>query len=111
MASTGMFAPHWDLLAPPGQGMPKRWMKEPPGFRPQTSLRPLESFRQFLGLAPLPMAEPRVLGPSFVVRTTPAVPAGTRVAAYVGGGGCEISVSKSIRLGYKEVSCGIGFFF
>ena len=79
-----MFTPHQDFLAPPRQGMPERWMKEPPGFRPQTSLRPLESFRQFLGLAPLPMAEPRVLGPSFVLWMTPVVPAGARVAAYMG---------------------------
>ena len=84
MASTGMFAPHWDLVAPPGQGMPERWMKEPPGFRPQTSLCPFKSFREFLGPAPLPMAEPRVLGPSFVLQTTPVVPAGARVAAYMG---------------------------
>ena len=84
MASTGMFAPHWDLLAPPGQGMPKRWMKEPPGFRPQTSLCPFESFHEFLGPAPLPMVEPRVLGPSLVLRMTPVVPAGARVAAYMG---------------------------
>ena len=54
MASTGMFAPHWDLVAPPGQGMPERWMKEPPGFRPQTSLRPFESFHKFLGPDPFP---------------------------------------------------------
>ena len=104
-----MLAPHWDLLAPPGQGMPERWMKEPPGFHPQTSLHPFQFFREFLGPAPLPMAEPRVLGPSFVLRTTPAVPAGARVAAHMGGG--EISVSKSISLGYKEDSSSIGFFF
>ena len=79
-----MFAPHQDLLALPGQGMPERWMKEPPSFRPQTSLCPLESFHEFLGLAPLPMAEPRVLGPFFVLLMTPAVPAGARVAAYMG---------------------------
>ena len=79
-----MFAPHRDLLAPPGQGMPERWMKEPPGFRPQTSLHPFGSFREFLGPAPPPMAEPRVLGPSFVLRTTPVVTAGARVAAYMG---------------------------
>ena len=84
MASTGMFAPHWDLLAPPRQGMPERWMKEPPSFHPQTNLNPFESFCEFLGPAPLPMAEPRVLGPSFVLQTTPVVPAGARVAAYMG---------------------------
>ena len=84
MASTDMFAPHRDLLVPPGQGMPERWMKEPPSFRPQTSLFPFESFHEFLGLDPLPMVEPRVLGPSFVLRTTPAVPAGASVAAYMG---------------------------
>ena len=84
MASTGMFTPHRDLLAPSGQGMPEQWMKEPPGFRPQTSLHPFESFCEFLGPAPLPMEEPRVLGPSFVLRTTPAVPVGTSVAAYMG---------------------------
>ena len=63
MASTGMIAPHRDLLAPPRQGMPEQWMKEPPGFQPQTSLHPFEAFHKFLGPAPLPMAEPRVLGP------------------------------------------------
>ena len=84
MASTGMFAPHRDLLAPPGQGMPEWWMKEPPGFRPQTSLRPFESFHEFLGPVPLPMVEVRVLGPSFALRTTPAVTAEARVAAYMG---------------------------
>ena len=84
MASTGMIAPHRDLLAPPRQGMPEQWMKEPPGFRPQRSLHPFKSFHEFLGPAPLPMVEPRVLGPSFVLRTTPAVPAGARVAAYMG---------------------------
>ena len=84
MASTGMFAPHRDLLAPPRQRMPKRRMKEPPGFHPQTSLCPFGSFHEFLGPAPLPMVEPRILGPSFVLRTTPVVPAGARVAAYMG---------------------------
>ena len=79
-----MFTPHRDLLASPGQGMPEQWMKEPPGFRPQTSLCPFKSFHEFLGPAPLPMVEPRVLGPSFVLWTTPAVPAGARVAAYMG---------------------------
>ena len=84
MASTGMFTPHRDLLAPSGQGMAEQWMREPPGFRPQTSLHPFEAFHKFLGPAPLPMAEPRVLGPSFVLQTTPVVPAGARVAAYMG---------------------------
>ena len=79
-----MFTPHQDFLAPPRQGMPEQWMKEPPGFHPQTSLHPFKSFHEFLGPAPLPMAEPRVLGPSFVLQTTPVVPAGARVAAYMG---------------------------
>ena len=106
MASTGMFAPHQDLPAPPRQGLPEQWMKEPPGFRPQTSLRPFESFHEFLGPAPLPMAEPRVLGPLFYSDTCSTCRGKGRCIYWEG----EISVSKSIRLGYKEDSWSIGFF-
>ena len=105
MASTGMFTPHRDLLALPGQGMPEQ-------CRPQTSLCPFKSFHEFLGPAPLPMAEPRVLGPSFWVRPSMDDTCGTcrgKGGCIYGGG--EISVSKSIRLGYKEDSWSIGFFF
>ena len=77
------FAVH--MMTPPGQGMPKRWMKEPPSFCPQTSLHPFESLHEFFGPGPLPMAEPRVLGPSFVLQMTPAVPAEARVGAFMRG--------------------------
>ena len=91
-----------DLPARPGQEVLKRQAKGPLGSHSQTSLHPLGSFREFPGLAPSSCcgaegSEFPLCSPDDTWGTC-----GSKGGGIYGGG--EISVSKSIRLGYREDS-------